>query len=125
MATENESALVKRMTQENAVATPWTWRTQQGNFMLPSEMETRHLFYTLRMIWNHKMPEVARFPAYQQYEFSAFYTDVYFRQAILFLTEELAQRDNMIPQWKADLDHMITWLARYQLQMEQRQQVKK
>lgn len=36
------------------------WRTAEGEWIAPEKMETRHLFYTLRMIWNHSVPAELR-----------------------------------------------------------------
>lgn len=97
---------------------PFRWRTSKhdGNRMLlPSEMETRHVFFTLAMIWNHSMPEEARTHNYKKYKFGSYYTAEYMVQAIHALSRELATRKDMEPHWKKMLEHMLKWLGRYQL----------
>lgn len=36
------------------------WQTQDGRKMLASQMETRHLFYSLRLLYNKSVPEEHR-----------------------------------------------------------------
>ena len=84
----------------------WEWRDTKGQFHKLATMETRHLFYTLRMIWNHTMPESVKLRPYQHYCFSPFYTAEYMQQAILHIGRELLQRSDLRPSWQADLAHM-------------------
>jgi len=74
-------------------------------------METRHLFYTLRMIWNHTMPESVRFRRYRNYQLGPFYTAEYLQQAITHIGRELLQRSDLRPKWQADLAHMAKHFA--------------
>ena len=97
---------------------PFKWRDRDGHFHHPSTMPTRHLFYTVRIIWNNKMPQEARFPDAKLYEFSAFYTDVYLKQAIAELVRELTRRDNLEGPWKAQLRFMYEYLRDNPLELE-------
>lgn len=36
--------------------------TQEGDVMTPDEMETTHLFYVIRMVYNHTAPPALRLP---------------------------------------------------------------
>lgn len=89
---------------------PFRWRDGSGNLHAPSTMATRHLFFTLRMIWNHAMPEAARLPG-NLYTFSSYYKPDYMKDAIRALTTELATREDMQPDWKDQLTFMLEWLA--------------
>ncbi|NML34544.1 hypothetical protein [Paraburkholderia antibiotica] len=89
----------------------WQWRDSKGEFHYPANMETRHLFYTLRMIWNNFMPADARVGAVKLYEFGRFYTRDYLKQAIYRIAEELAKRDDMRPEWAAQLLQMRAWFG--------------
>lgn len=92
------------------VATVWKWRCKNGIRMRPSKMETRHLFFTLRMIWNNTMPShmhVGYKPIY--YQFSEYYTDKYLKEAIRYLSLELVKRNDMKPSWKKELNKMISF----------------
>jgi hypothetical protein len=66
------------------------WRCADGRLLLPKEMETSHLYNTLLMIWNNKCePKVG---TYKKYTFKAPYTDLYLKQAVIFLGIELLDR---------------------------------
>ena len=72
------------------------WRDRHGNFHKPSEMNTRHLYFTLRMIWNHVAPPKLKIHPYQKYRFSIFYTQEYMIDAIKHLSLELKKRGKTI-----------------------------
>lgn len=94
---------------------PWRWRDRTGQMRDPKRMTTNHLFFTIRMIWNHTMPVSARLRPYISYDFSPFYTKAYMLEAIKHLTPELATRTDMKPEWKRELSRMLDWLATHQL----------
>jgi hypothetical protein len=107
-------ALQKRPLSD--VAQRFKWRDQHGGFTDPASMETRHLFYTLRMIWNHTMPLSARIEPFKRYKFGPFYTEEYLKGAIKHLSTELGTRRDMRPHWEYELGCMIRWLSIYQLE---------
>jgi hypothetical protein len=41
---------------------PFEWRDRDGHRHDPRKMETRHLFYTLRMVWNQLAPDDGKIP---------------------------------------------------------------
>lgn len=86
----------------------WQWRDKRGFFYCPYDMQTRHLFYTFRMIWNHSMPDEVRIKPYQHYVFSSFYTPEYMKEAIRFMGHELFKRTDIKPQWRNELDFMAS-----------------
>jgi hypothetical protein len=91
----------------------WKWKTSPANgnkLISPSQMETRHLFNTLRMIWNHTMPSDARIHPYKEYDFSSYYTPSYLKIAILKIGVELLNRKDIRPQWAKELDIMINYI---------------
>lgn len=69
------------------------WRDRHGVFHSVSDMETRHLFYTLRMIWNHTVAESMQLQPYKKYAFGAFYSPDYMQRAIKHIGQELFTRD--------------------------------
>lgn len=83
------------------------WRTNGGPELLPQEMDTHHLYYTLRMIWNHTVPAKHHFPCYRRYTFDPSYTKDYLLQAIPALLEELSKRTDILPSWKVGLNFMM------------------
>ena len=86
------------------------WKDREDNFHLIDEMATRHLFFTLRMIWNHSMPEDARSVGYHKYRFGSFYTDEYMKDAIKAICRELGQRTDMQATWQFELDRFVNYL---------------
>lgn len=86
------------------------WKTKNNQFLLPRKMETRHLFYTLRMIWNHTMPEQARLNPYRHYRFGDFYSIEYIQKAIINIGRELLGRDDLTPRQESDLRKMAQFL---------------
>ena len=69
------------------------WRDRKGNMLSVLEMKTSHLFYTLRMIWNHTMPQDAIIPSCNMYRFPEFYTECYMKQAIRNIMPVLFSRE--------------------------------
>jgi len=110
----------KDFSLKNRIIQAFRWRDRKGNFFLPSEMQTRHLFYTLRMIWNHTMPLDAQFKHFKKYEFSKFYTEDYLKSAVYYITNELAVRDDIKPAWEKELQTMINYLLKYPLNIEKK-----
>ena len=82
------------------------WRDQSGIFHDPRLMETRHLFYVLRMIWNHTMPEDMKVTPYVKHEFTDFYSVPYLANAVKVIGKELLTRTDITPQWKKQLEFM-------------------
>lgn len=96
---------------ERLPAHPWRWRDRTGQFHRPQDMETRHLFYTLRMIWNNFMPPEMRVGAVKLYDFGPSYTKPYLADAIEHLYRELEKRTDMTQQWSDELNAMKQWFA--------------
>ena len=86
------------------------WRDSKGVFHTPQSMATRHLFCTLRMIWNHRMPEEAKTHNYIKYKFGAFYTRRYMLQAVEELAFELKKRTDLTEDNLTTFARMIAWL---------------
>jgi predicted site-specific integrase-resolvase len=82
------------------------WRDREGNHYLPSSMRTRHLFYVLRMIWNHSVPEPMRILPYRHYRFGKFYTAEYMKRAVLAIGRELLNRDDLTAEQWSTLERM-------------------
>lgn len=97
---------------EQLPAAPWRWRSASingGGARLPSEMATSHLFYTLRMVWNHSMPmQVGRNS--KRYCFSASYTPAYMQEAVQRLGAELATRTDLAAWQRFELEQMARYL---------------
>jgi hypothetical protein len=78
-------------------------------------MRTGHIFYTLRMIWNNRMPAHMSVGKVRRYAFGPFYTRDYFAQAIVALGRELMRRPDVRASWRDELDQMHRWLRQTDL----------
>lgn len=99
------------------VSNTFRWRDRFGEHHDVKNMETRHLFFTLRMIWNNTMPAQYRLPG-NLYVFGKHYTKHYMVRAVRALAKELAGREDMAPEWQRQLQQMIAWLSTPQLTTE-------
>jgi len=84
----------------------FVWIGKGGVPYLPVEMETSHLFFTVRMIWNHSAPENMKIKPYKRYLFGPTYTNEYMLSAIASLLRELCRRDDMTAYFVECLQHM-------------------
>lgn len=84
------------------------WRTRDGRLMLPSEMRTTHLFYTLRAIWNSLAPacyRVGKSP--RLYNFPGWlYPKGYRQEAVYRIGAELKTRSDLPETLKKELEQM-------------------
>lgn len=97
-----------KIKEQQGVQAGWAWRTRHGEHIQPCDMETRHLFFTLRMIWHNTMPRDAWvMDAPRLYTFGPSYTDEYMLEGIRHLTAELAVRKDMSKAWADQLRLMV------------------
>ncbi|TNH43793.1 hypothetical protein [Photorhabdus luminescens] len=89
----------------------WRWKTANNEFLTPAEMNTDHLFHTLRVIWNNFMPAHVHVGKVKFYEFSPFYTKEYMSQAIKHLARELSTRKDMRLIHKIEIEQMLYYLT--------------
>ena len=47
--------------------TTFTWRTHEGEDLRPSQMDTLHLFHTVKMLWNHTVPDEQQIKPFRQW----------------------------------------------------------
>ena len=85
------------------------WRQKGGEYIQINKMHTRHLFYTLRMIWNHTMPMDARLTPFRMYSFGPVYTQEYLKRAVKEILSELCTREDIEADWYADIQHMVNY----------------
>lgn len=94
-----------------AIVAGWKWRSRTDGDVEPAAMETRHLFYTLRMVWNHTMPghmTVGR--NVKRWSFGARHSPQYLQEAVVQIGAELLQRDDLAPWMREELEEMAYWL---------------
>ena len=89
-----------------AVKPPFEWRDQKGVFHKVTEMETRHLFFTLRMVWNHSAPDDLKIEPFKRYRFGDFYTPEYIVAAVRSISLELGTREDLTPYFRKNLTFM-------------------
>jgi len=82
---------------ERLVTPSFKWKDRQDNFYYPKHMETRHIFFTLLMIWNHVAPKEMQIEPFKRYTFGSFYTNEYMADAVKSLSAELKTRDDLTP----------------------------
>ena len=92
----------------------WKWRDRYGVFHRPADMETRHLFHVIRMIWNNTVPWWMRVGRVRLYTFHSFYTVRYRREAVRQIGAELYRRRDLTDQWKAELREMESWFSQWE-----------
>lgn len=90
----------------NELKKAFIWKTQDGCDIELSKMTTQHLFFTLRMIWNHSAPVEDRIEPYRRYYFSDYYTDEYVREGVRNMLIELSRRNDLKPYFTRCLNHM-------------------
>lgn len=96
---------------ERAPARSFRWRDKDGIMHPVEEMSTRHLFYTVRMIWNHSVPEEFRLRPYRPYKFSTFYTPRYMSDGVGAMLDELSRRENIPAEFLSALKYMCSTAA--------------
>ena len=84
----------------------FAWKDKDNNYHQIHDMETRHLFYILKMIWNHSMQDDFKLKPYKKYYFSDFYTEKYMIDAVRSILPELLMRNDLDDDWKYQLDFM-------------------
>lgn len=85
---------------------PIMWQTQEGEVMLLEHMRTSHLFYSVRMLFNHTVPPEYQIAGCKRYDMSRIPKDVR-KTGVRYLLEELATRETL-PEWQQEqMRHMF------------------
>jgi hypothetical protein len=74
------------------VECPFIWETEGGERLTPQEMRTSHLFYAVRMIFNHTAPATHQIAGCQRYNGPERWPIEYRRQALAAFIGELKTR---------------------------------
>ncbi len=84
------------------------WRDREGNLWPVEKMETRHLFHTMRMIWNNTVAAGDRVGDVRLYRFNPErYSRAYMQQAVGRMYAELQSRTDLEPPWRAQMQKML------------------
>lgn len=112
------SKAIKPITKE--VSQAFQWRLHGGDIISPADMATSHLFYTVRMIWNHRMPGSYRFPNCKAGDLR--YSSLYLLKAIRIMLWELSTRDekDLNALQRTQLQCMIELTRKYDFIIEKR-----
>lgn len=95
------------------VANTFRWKPRQEPEIAVADMSTRHLFFTVRMLWNNFMPDPARVGDVRLYRFGSHYTREYMADAIRAMVPELERREaNLHDDWKQQLSKMRGWFLK-------------
>lgn len=79
----------------------FVWHTDAGEDIKPRKMATAHIFYTLRMIWNHRCPPALRVGQFIRRGPIHRWPREYVAQAVHALRAELRRRRD-VEQWMKD-----------------------
>ncbi len=84
------------------------WRTSEGVVMEYSEMETAHLFFSLRMLFNHTCAEEDRIPNCKEWDKESIrkYGATVLREAVVDLLAELSSRLDIQPWMLGQIQYM-------------------
>lgn len=83
---------------------PPTWTTADGRELEISKMETSHLFYCVRMVWNHSAPEAFKLRPFKRYLMRG--GREYWQPRLSAMVAELRTRENLLPSHLRQLDFM-------------------
>lgn len=71
------------------------WRDRTGGMLKPTNMSTKHVFYTWLMIWNHAVKPGYRIWDNHRYTFGSFYQPSYMLRAFAALYFEIKTRSDL------------------------------
>jgi hypothetical protein len=84
---------------------PFLWVTNDDQRLTVGQMTTLHLFHTVRMLWNHTVPDRHQLRPYREWILA--YDPAYRREAMAAMLAELAGRkvkEELTPDHRADLE---------------------
>lgn len=83
------------------------WRTSGGKSTRVTDMETTHLFYTIRLLWNTYMPEPLALGTQKVSYFTVeLYTHTYLKEVIRAMYKELGIRQDLDWDLEGQLEQM-------------------
>ena len=75
--------------------TGFMWLDQNGGCRAPAQMTTHHLFYSIKMMWNHLVPQEYKIIPYIRYGLNPKrFTEKYCKLAVHELSKELLTRED-------------------------------
>lgn len=101
--TSSRSRVARRSTAKRSDDT-FRWRTNDGDILTPAQMDTSHLFNSLRMVFNHTVPEDLRLVPYREWKMNSDGASR-LRSLEVFMSE-LKGRDDVTEGQRAQIAHM-------------------
>lgn len=89
-----------------ALVDQFKWRDKHGNFHKVEDMETRHLFHVVRMVWDHSMPPGHQTSFKNRYTFPPFYSEDYMALAVRLMLPALFHRRDLTP----EMEYWLKWM---------------
>lgn len=97
--------------RRNELAEPYKWKCNDGRRLTVQEMETKHLFNTIKMIWNHCCPANLQLTPFKQWNLNI--EPNYAKHGVQLMLEELATRKDIKPYMLDSLKKMQEGLEQY------------
>lgn len=102
---------------EFAIVNQFKWVDKFGQQHLIDDMETRHLFHVVRMIWDHSMPREWQTSYKRRYIFPEFYNIDYMSLAVRLILPALLHRKDLTPEMMYWLNFMEECLKNKRMQI--------
>ena len=80
------------------------WITQEGEEIAISDMDTAHLYYSVRMLWNHYCPPDLQLRPFKLYLLH--FSREYVVSRLRSMVEELSRRGDLTERQLSDLNFM-------------------
>lgn len=81
----------------NMLVEEYKWRDKKGEFHRIDDMETRHIFHVVRMVWDHSMPPGHQTSFPNRYRFPEFYSEPYMALTVRLMLPVLFHRRDLQP----------------------------
>lgn len=117
MSTVCETKTEVKIVGTTMLVEEYKWRDKSGTFHRIDDMETRHLFHVVRMVWDHSMPREWQTRFKRRYRFSEFYSDDYMALTVRLMLPALLHRRDLTPEMMYWLSFMENCLKNKRLQI--------
>lgn len=84
----------------------FVWQTNDGHFLPPKDMKTPHVFYTLRMLFNHSVPPAFRVGEFKRRKHVDEWPLAYRVQASNAMQDELSTREDVEDWMRHEMNDM-------------------
>lgn len=88
-------------------ADSFIWKTKDGRLLKPADMDTTHIFNTIKMLWNHTAPESMKIQPYIFYADISSWSHDKIRDAVINFAGEIINRKDLTIKQKSDFEIML------------------